>query len=87
MSGRHKWSELRKTFSPEMLRAIEIETEKLRIEWGLPEVPEEYEMTDDDICWPSSGVPDYENADALNGNDSPLPEDEELLTDVYARHG
>ena len=54
MSGRHKWSDLEKTFSPERLREIEIETEKLRIEWGLPEVPEEYEMTDDDISWPNS---------------------------------
>ena len=87
MSGRHKWSELRKDYSPERLRAIEIETEKLRIEWGLPEIPEECEMTDDDICWPNANVPDYENADALNADDSPLPKDDELLTDVHARHG
>jgi len=72
MSGRHKWSELRKTFSPEMLRAIEIETEKLRIEWGLPEVPEDYEMTDDDICWPNTDpdfVYEWEKLDAEAADD------------------
>ena len=87
MSELHKLSELSKDFTPEMWKLVEIETEKLRIEWGLSKIPEECEMTDDDICWPSANVPDYENADALNGNDSPLPEDDELLTDVHAQHG
>ena len=54
MSELHKLSELSKYFTPEMWKLVEIETEKLRIEWGLPEIPEEYEMTDDDICWPNA---------------------------------
>ena len=53
MSKLYKFSELSKDFTPERWREIEIETEKLRTEWGLPETPDEYQTTDDDIAWGS----------------------------------
>ena len=68
MSKLYKFSELSKDFTPERWREIEIETEKLRTEWGLPETPDEYQTTDDDIAWdsPAPAAENYRDVEMID---------------------